>query len=410
MVSKATKIRLGIFIAIGSLLIIVFAAAVAGSRLVQKRDVYYIQFENYSVSGLQIGGAVNYQGIKVGRVENIRINPKDVTKIIITISVDAGTPIKQDTEAVLTLVGITGLKSVEIRGGTNESALLPKKSYIKAGVSMFDDISDRAISIAEKIDLIASNLSQLTSSENQKNIANILAQTSLLITDTRENMATTLISLSRIANNTADLTTDLSRNLDKITDNLNKNMDSITQSTTSGIDSLSLSGRKSLESITSSLTKELTVITANLDKQLTQIASQSNSLIEDARLQINTVGGHTDQMVLEATKQITTLSSSLNGSLQQINLLLNSPEFARLMQNLSALSGQLADANLSNMVVELSSTIQKAGILAANLNRVVVRGQSNLLDTLDSLAETSENLSEFSRQIADNPTILLRGN
>ncbi len=410
MVSKATKIRLGIFIAIGSLLIIVFAAAVAGSRLVQKRDVYYIQFENYSVSGLQIGGAVNYQGIKVGRVENIRINPKDVTKIIITISVDAGTPIKQDTEAVLTLVGITGLKSVEIRGGTNESALLPKKSYIKAGVSMFDDISDRAISIAEKIDLIASNLSQLTSSENQKNIANILAQTSLLITDTRENMATTLISLSRIANNTADLTTDLSRNLDKITDNLNKNMDSITQSTTSGIDSLSLSGRKSLESITSSLTKELTVITANLDKQLTQIASQSNSLIEDARLQINTVGGHTDQMVLEATKQITTLSSSLNGSLQQINLLLNSPEFARLMQNLSALSGQLADANLSNMVVELSSTIQKAGILAANLNRVVVRGQNNLLDTLDSLAETSENLSEFSRQIADNPTILLRGN
>jgi len=80
------------------------------------------------------------------------------------------------------------------------------------------------------------------------------------------------------------------------------------------------------------------------------------------------------------------------------------------MQNLSTLSGQLADANLSNMVVELSSTIQKAGILASNLNRVVVRGQSNLLDTLDSLAETSENLSEFSRQIADNPTILLRGN
>jgi len=306
MVSKATKIRLGIFIAIGSLLIIVFAAAVAGSRLVQKRDIYYIQFENYSVSGLQIGGAVNYQGIKVGRVENIRINPKDVTKIIITISVDADTPIKKDTEAVLTLVGITGLKSVEIRGGTNESALLPKKSYIKAGVSMFDDISDRAISIAEKIDLIATNLSQLTSSENQKNIASILAQTSLLITDTRENMATTLVSLSRIANNTADLTTDLSRNLDRITDNLNRNMDSITQSTTSGIDSLSLSSRKSLETVTHSLTKELTTITANLDKQLTQIANQSNALIEDARLQLNTVGGHTDQMVLEATKQITT--------------------------------------------------------------------------------------------------------
>lgn len=410
MVSKATKVRLGVFIAIGSLLIIVFAAAVAGSRLVQKRDIYFIQFENYSVSGLQVGGAVNYQGIKVGRVEDIRIDPKDVTKIILKISVEAGTPIKKDTEAILTLVGITGLKSVEIRGGTNEAALLKPKSFIKTGVSVFDNISDRAMSIAEKIDLIASNLSELTSSENQKNIANILSQTSILITDTRANMSTTLISLSRIANNTADLTTGLSKNLDALTQKLTDNLDRITQSTTVGIDSLSLAGVKSMESITRNLNKELTVITANLDKNLAQITSQSNALIEDARLQINTVGGHTDELVLETTKQITSLSSNLNRSLEQLNAQLSSPEFTHLMENLSRLSGQLAEADMKGMVVELSSTIQKAGILASNLNRVVVRGQSNLLDTLDSLAEASENLNEFSRQISDNPAILLRGN
>jgi len=61
-------------------------------------------------------------------------------------------------------------------------------------------------------------------------------------------------------------------------------------------------------------------------------------------------------------------------------------------------------------VNDLSSTIQKAGILVSNLNRVVVRGQSNLLDTLDSLAEASDNLNEFSRQLSENPAILLRGN
>ncbi len=160
---------------------------------------------------------------------------------------------------------------------------------------------------------------------------------------------------------------------------------------------------KSLDSITRNLNKELTLITANLDKNLAQISSQSSALIEDARLQINTVGGHTDQMVLETTKQITTLSSNLNRSLEQLNTLLYSPEFTRLMDNLSKLSGQLADS-------DMSSTIQKAGILVSNLNRVVVRGQSNLLDTLDSLAEASENLNEFSRQISETPSILLRGN
>ncbi len=44
MVSKATKVRLGVFLAVGSLLILVFAAAVAGNRLTQKWDTYYIVF------------------------------------------------------------------------------------------------------------------------------------------------------------------------------------------------------------------------------------------------------------------------------------------------------------------------------------------------------------------------------
>ena len=94
MVSKAAKIRLGIFLTIGAILIIIFAAVVAGSRLVEKKDIYYIEFEDYSVSGLQVGSSVNYRGIKIGRVEAVKINPKDVSKIIITISVDRGTPIK----------------------------------------------------------------------------------------------------------------------------------------------------------------------------------------------------------------------------------------------------------------------------------------------------------------------------
>ncbi|HOA30185.1 MAG TPA: MlaD family protein, partial [Candidatus Cloacimonadota bacterium] len=191
MVSKATRIRLGVFLAIGSLLVILFAAAVAGNRLTQKWDTYYIMLQNYPVSGLQVGGTVNYQGIKVGQVEAIKIDPKDVSKVIITINVEPGTPIKENTEAVLSLVGITGLKAVEIKGGTNEARNLEPGSYIKAGSTMLDDISDRALSIAEKIDIIAANLGEMTNLENQENIARILSETSLLLADTRANLGGT---------------------------------------------------------------------------------------------------------------------------------------------------------------------------------------------------------------------------
>ncbi|PKN72255.1 MAG: hypothetical protein CVU50_08200 [Candidatus Cloacimonetes bacterium HGW-Cloacimonetes-3] len=410
MVSKSTKVRLGIFLAVGSLLIIVFAAAVAGSRLVQKRDIYYIQFENYSVSGMQVGGAVNYQGIKVGRVESIKIDPKDVTKITLTVSVEAGTPIKADTEAVLTLVGITGLKAVEIRGGTNESALLKPKSFIKVGVSIFDDISDRAVSIAEKIDLIAANINEMTGEENRKNIATILAQTSLLLQTTRENLSTTLVSFNKIANNTAELTESIGNNLNKLTDNLTKNVDNITLSTTNNIDNLTNETRISLETLTKTLNSELVSITKNLEQSINEVTSSSTSLMQDTQFQVNNIGANTDRMILETTKQIIATSANINSSLDKVNAMLNTPGVDSLMTNLGTLAGKLAQTDLNAMVTELSVTIQKTGTLVSSLNRLVARGQGDILDILDSMAETSDNLKEFSRQISDTPSVLIRGN
>jgi len=410
MVSKAAKIRLGIFLTIGAILIIIFAAVVAGSRLVEKKDIYYIEFEDYSVSGLQVGSSVNYRGIKIGRVEAVKINPKDVSKIIITISVDRGTPIKEDTEAVLQLSGITGLKNVEIRGGTNEAKLLKPKSYIKPGTTMLEDISERAKSIVDKIDMIAANLNAITGEDNRKNIATILAQTSLILQDTHENLATTMQSISRIANNTADLTEELSKDLNTVTENLTKNLDAITSSATSNMQNVSETSQASLISVTNNVNQQLEDLTNKLETSLTQLTNDGSALIRQANLQVSTVGEHSDQMVLQTTREILTISNNINQALNQVNTILYAPGFDSLMTNLGKLSGELSKTDLKGMVTELSTTIQKTGTLVSNLNRVVTRGQGDLLEILSTLTETSENLNEFSRQIADTPSILLRGN
>ncbi|HNZ33153.1 MAG TPA: MlaD family protein [Candidatus Cloacimonas sp.] len=410
MVSKAAKIRLGVFLTIGAILIIIFAAIVAGSRLVEKKDIYYIEFEDYSVSGLQVGSSVNYRGIKIGRVEDIKINPKDVTKIIVSISVNRGTPIKEDTEAVLLLSGITGLKSVEIRGGTNEAKLLKPKSYIKPGTTMLEDISERAKSIVDKIDMIAANLNLITGEENRQNISKILEQTSLILKDTHENLATTMQSISRIANNTADLTEELSRDLSAVTDNLTKNLDAITNSATSNIQSVSETSQTSLISVTSNVNKQLEELTSQLEYSLARLTEDGSALIREANLKVTTVGEHSDQMILETTREILTISNNINKTLDQVNAILYTPGVDSLMTNLGTLCGELSRTNINEMVSELSTTIHKTGNLVANLNRVVTRGQGDLLEILSTLTETSENLNEFSRQIADTPAILLRGN
>lgn len=399
MVSKATKVRLGVFLAIGSLLILVFAAAVAGNRLTQKWDTYYIEFVDYPVSGLQVGGTVNYQGIKVGRVEDIKIDPDNVLKVQVRINIEPGTPIKDDTEAVLSLIGITGLKAVEIRGGTNEAQTIKPGGNIKAGSTMIDDISERAISIAEKIDLIAANINEITNEQNRENLAKILQETSGILETTSIKLSGTLDAFSRIANNTADLTDDLSRNMDFLTQNLAGNINDISDSAV-----------ESLDTIAKTLNDELVLITRNLNQNVTDISDQAQYLMQDTRFHLNNVGQNTNTLVLESTEQIVQVSASINRSLDTINQLLSSEEFISIVQNIDTLSGQLAEANMKDMVTNLGTTIQRTGILINTLNRTVLRSQDDLMETMENLRDATENLNDFSRQISDNPAILLRGN
>lgn len=399
MVSKATKVRLGIFLVVGFVLILVFAAAVAGNRLTQKWDEYYIVFDDYPVSGLQVGGTVNYQGIKVGRVKDIRIDPNDVKKIQLTIQIEPGTPIKEDTEAVLALVGITGIKAVEIKGGTNEAVTMKPLSFIKAGSTMIDDISDRAASIVDKLELIAENVHELTNQQNRDNIAKILEETGLILTETRENVSTTMQALTRVANNTAVLTDELSQNIESLTENLTENIDDVANVT---IDSV--------KEITESLNKELLTITKSLNTTVDELSDQTIALMDDTRFHLNNIGANANNLVLESTEQIVLLSTNLNSSLDKINSVIHSDEFDSIVNNFNILAGQLSEANLGELATDIGVTIKRTGTLINNLNRTVQRSRDDLAETLENLRDATDNLNEFSRQIADNPAILIRGN
>ncbi len=263
-VSKAQKIRLGVFIFSGFLLIILLVVIVAGNKLMEKRDIYYVEYTDSSVNGLSTGGAVKYHGIDIGRVDKIEVNPKDITRVIVTISVTRGTPIKEDVEATLVPVGITGLKSIELTGGTNEADLLPTYQNIKPGLSTFDNLSGRATSIAEKLEQLVSNLNELTNPQTQRDISQIIANTNDIVTSNKDSINNTIVNLDRITYNADRLVGNLaafSDSLDKIDiadtiDRLNTTIDQTTIAITN-IDRLISKNRinvdESLESLRETL-------------------------------------------------------------------------------------------------------------------------------------------------------------
>src|SRR5690606_1692800 len=70
-----------------------------------------------SVSGVLIGSAVMFNGLKAGEVTELRINPDNPNQVIAKISVTPSTPVRADTVASLDIAGLTGIAVVSLTGG-----------------------------------------------------------------------------------------------------------------------------------------------------------------------------------------------------------------------------------------------------------------------------------------------------
>jgi phospholipid/cholesterol/gamma-HCH transport system substrate-binding protein len=87
----------------------------------QRYEIYY----QGSVSGLERGAAVRYLGVNVGRVADMRVDPRDSSRVEVIVDIDSSAPISQETAAELSLQGVTGLLYIDLLKSTDQRALLP---------------------------------------------------------------------------------------------------------------------------------------------------------------------------------------------------------------------------------------------------------------------------------------------
>ncbi|MBN1465191.1 MCE family protein [candidate division KSB1 bacterium] len=166
MVTRSQHTRLGIFVTLALAALLLSIIVIVAPKILQDRDIYYIAFEDVSVTGLQEGSAVKYQGLQVGYISDIRIDPLNIRRVILKVSLDQGVPIKVDTRAEINFLGITGLKLIELRSGSQLAESLPPGAFIPAGRSLTDEITGKAEVLAEKAELILNNLIRASSDEN----------------------------------------------------------------------------------------------------------------------------------------------------------------------------------------------------------------------------------------------------
>ena len=140
-------------------------------------DEYRIQFD-YSVSGLSVGNAVLFSGIRVGQVRAVKLSEIIPGKVEVIVQVRGDTPVRKDSVASLEMMGLTGASAVAITGGTAESPLVPLKpgeiGTIPSARSPLQAVMIDVPNTVQGINSVLANLQRITGQENKEAISTIL--------------------------------------------------------------------------------------------------------------------------------------------------------------------------------------------------------------------------------------------
>jgi len=164
----------GLFLACGFTLVVAVVAILLGSRLNRGRIPMVCEIRGESIAGISTGGKVQLRGIEVGRITTLEFDPKDPERILIGIDVDRSAPVYKDATATLEILGITGLKYMELIPGTPSQGLATSGTVLRVRPSMTDGIVDKLDTVARASAKVLQNLDNLTGMTRQVQVDTIL--------------------------------------------------------------------------------------------------------------------------------------------------------------------------------------------------------------------------------------------
>ena len=86
-----------------------------------ERAEYRVAFQG-PIGGLRTGATVSFNGIRVGEVTALSLDPNSPRQALATISIDKNTPVRSDTEVTLDYQGLTGIAVLALKGGAAAAA------------------------------------------------------------------------------------------------------------------------------------------------------------------------------------------------------------------------------------------------------------------------------------------------
>ncbi|MCL5049229.1 MAG: MlaD family protein [Firmicutes bacterium] len=177
METKAHHVMVGTFV-LAAVAVLIGAILWLGHGAADRDMQFYEIVFDDEVSGLTPGSPVEYSGITVGDVQNLRLDENDPRVVRVRIRVNADTPVREDTGARLGLANITGSSLIRLYGGSPDSPRLSSDpndpAVIRADRSGINRLLANSESLLGDVNSLVQNINNLFSDENTTRVGNTL--------------------------------------------------------------------------------------------------------------------------------------------------------------------------------------------------------------------------------------------
>lgn len=381
METRANYLLVGLFVIALFLGSVVFVGWLTDLRVDQRFDRYDIAFTG-SVAGLRDGATVSYRGINVGTVEEITIDPENLERILVTVQVDADTPVRSNTTATLAIQGLAGGAYILLSGGTEEAPPLEpppgrERAVIVAQSSGLQELLESAPSVLSEANIVLQRANDLLKEEN------------------REQVAIALETLTRLLRNLDSATSEIPGLVDRTgqtIDKIGQSADSMTalagsfEATAVELPGIVRQSNETLEKVgrTADGVSELTTSLNESANKLPGVIDRTDETLEKAGAtadSVTSLAGNLD----ETAKMLPGLAEQSGETLER---------FGQTAESITALADGLA-TDSRRLAEQADATLGALRSTAETLNETVDQADDDVAATLTAIRNSAENFEKL---------------
>jgi phospholipid/cholesterol/gamma-HCH transport system substrate-binding protein len=179
-----------------------------GYEIFSSSNKFYVVYQE--IDGLTVSNPVLLNGLSVGRVENIQLQPEKNNSLLVTIMVNSEVPVGDSTQALLSNTDLLGGKSIDLIIGPNSKIYEGGETllgYKKQDIT--EVLTQKAIPILTNLDSTVVNLNKLFGDQLGSSVRKTLHNLELASSELNAMMIANKTNITSITSNLAQMSSSL---------------------------------------------------------------------------------------------------------------------------------------------------------------------------------------------------------